>query len=50
MNDSQRDKDEKDLTAGPTPEVRRAEAHDADGEEVTEVPTPETREAERRGD
>lgn len=48
MND-QRDKDkqhEADLTAGPTPEIRRAEGHAEDGEEVTKGPTPEIRAAE----
>lgn len=39
---------EKDLTAGPTPEVRRAEGHAEDGEEVDRGPTPEIREAEER--
>jgi len=49
MDDKQREKDKKhedDLTAGPTPEIRRAEGHSEDGEEVTKGPTPEIRDAE----
>jgi hypothetical protein len=52
MADDKRSEDrreEDELTAGPTPEVRRAEGHDDEGEEITKGPTPEVREAERRG-
>jgi hypothetical protein len=44
---SQDRREEDELTAGPTPEVRRAEGHGDEGEEITKGPTPEVREAER---
>jgi len=52
MNDPNRDEDrrkEDELTAGPTPEVRKAEGHGDEGEEITEGPTPEIRDAEHQG-
>ncbi len=51
MSDKKRDEDrrkEDELTAGPTPEIRKAEGHGDEGEEITKGPTPEVREAERR--
>ncbi len=52
MSSDKRDEDrrkEDELTAGPTPEVRKAEGHGDDGEEITKGPTPQVRDAEKRG-
>lgn len=52
MSSDKRDEDrrkEDELTAGPTPEIRKAEGHGDDGEDIDKGPTPEIREAEKRG-
>ena len=48
MSDDKKHQAEKDLTKGPTPEIRRADGEPARDDDTSDGPTPETREAVQR--